>query len=206
MAKLRPERDVVVVHRRAPAEDVVVREERRHHVEHDADEADLEEVELKSPEPLCRDAFLLRKTRLEHIEEGTAPVVERHLHLDGEIGDEDDEGGAPDRPVGPGVIARDELPGKAEDQDENGEVDVEPEIVGRKEEGKAERGLLARRKRRQAERGAHLRPDRVPDGDADSGPEKGGGEEQLGPREEGMEQGAKLSFSDGSSAAGSRRT
>ena len=158
----RPVRHVVVVHRRAPAEDVVADEEARQHADHDRDEGDAGEVEQPGVEfrrsSTGRD---FAERRLDQVVERPVPVVDRDADLHLEIGGEEDQRRAEDRPAATRDAARRCARTAAKSSDAEREVDVEPEERPRPETRDADRrrpsgGWRRSRARRRARRRRRL--------------------------------------------------
>ena len=121
-----PERHVVVVHRGAPAEDVVADEEAREHRDGDGDEGDLGEREELAEVLLERHAVGLGEGLLDEVVEDAEPLVDHHVELDLEPGDEDDRGRPEDGPSRP-PVRREAVPEREEDGVGEDHVLVEPE-------------------------------------------------------------------------------
>ena len=126
MPEPRPIGDEIVVHRGAPAKHVVADEEQVEHRHGDADERQRQELKDPEIELAGGDRAGGRQRPLDHVVEHPAPVVERNAHLDVEIGDEDDQRRAEDRPVLPGMRGE-PRPKRIEERDPGPEIEVEPE-------------------------------------------------------------------------------
>ena len=182
--------DVVVVHRRAPAEDVVAGDEGVQHGGRDVDERDGAERRKLAEELFLRDGVGLCQRLLDHVVEGAEPVVDHHVELDVEPDEKDDERRNAHRPTEPAVRQQ---PADQPDEDRAGRdhVLVEPDVargldgdggpvgVGRRI-GKADQTA-------DAELGAEVAGGAVPQGHAERGPQDDGREEEFGLREEGGE-------------------
>ncbi|EJK92168.1 hypothetical protein UUU_07740 [Klebsiella pneumoniae subsp. pneumoniae DSM 30104 = JCM 1662 = NBRC 14940] len=141
MAQMLPVGHIVLVHRRAPAEDVVADEEVVHHANNHRDDRDAE----KDADFLIKliDADLMRggQRALDQVVERRIPGVDRHPDFHQKPGDEDDERGAENRPVLPAVRAVDK-PEQRKHADAKQIVSVEHQIVERPEARRADRHIL----------------------------------------------------------------
>ncbi len=141
MAQMLPVGHIVLVHRRAPAEDVVADEEVVHHANNHRDDRDAE----KDADFLIKlvDADLMRggQRALDQVVERRIPGVDRHPDFHQKPGDEDDERGAENRPVLPAVRAVDK-PEQREHADAKQIVSVEHQIVERPEARRADRHIF----------------------------------------------------------------
>ena len=201
MAEPLPVGDVVVVHRRPPAEDVVADEEAGDDGDRDRDERDAREGGDLAEEFGLGDRPRRPQCLLHHVVEGAEPVVDHHIDLDLEPGGEDDHGGRHDRPPEP-AVRREIPPEEDEDRPADEHVFVEPEVGG-----EALRALEQRRSRlrpsppeaapdspapkmsAETQRGTEIADDEIPEQDGRQRPHHGGQEEQLRSREEGRKHG-----------------
>ena len=103
VAELRPIGDVVVVHRRTPAEDVVADEEVVEDGHGDKHHRDAEKSDELREELLQRDAVRRRQGGLDHVVEAAEPFVDHYVELDLKPDDEKDHEGNDDRPPEPAV-------------------------------------------------------------------------------------------------------
>jgi hypothetical protein len=104
LAQPLPVLHVVVVHRLAPAEDVVLDEEVDHHGHGDVDHRDVQEGGELGPELRQRHAALGAQRLLHQVVEAAEPVVDLHVQLHPVPRREQDQDGAQDgpRPPAPG--------------------------------------------------------------------------------------------------------
>ena len=124
-----PQRHVVVVHRGPPAEDVVADEEAGDHRDGDRDEGDLREREQLAEVLPDRHAVRLRQRLLDEVVEGPEPLVDHHVELHLEPGDEDDRGRSEHRPSRP-LVRRVPVPEREKEHVAEDHVLVEPERPG----------------------------------------------------------------------------
>ena len=124
-----PQRHVVVVHRGPPAEDVVADEEAGDHRDGDGDERDLPERQQLAEVLLGRHAVRLGESLLDEVVEGPEPLVDHHVELYLEPGDEDDRGRSEHRPSRP-LVRREPIPEREEERVAQDHVLVEPERPG----------------------------------------------------------------------------
>ena len=169
MAQPRPVLHVVVVHRGAPAEDVVADEEERQHPDHHRDQRDAEEGPDRAVVLGEGDFARPAERHLDQVVERPVPVVDRDADLDLEVGGEEDQRRAEDRPRPPGM-RRHDAPDEREEPDGGDVVDVEPEERPRPEARDPDRQRAVARPG-QPDRGTEAGAAGVPAGDAGGGPE-----------------------------------
>ncbi len=109
VAQPRPGGHVVLVHRLAPTEDVVLAEEVHHHRRSDVNHGDAREGGKLPPELPRRDAPGLAQRFLDQVVEAAEPVVDLHVQLDPVPGRQQDEDGAGDRPGPPPAAEKEGL-------------------------------------------------------------------------------------------------
>ncbi len=183
-----PVRDEIIVHRRAPAEDVVADEEHVQNRDRDADQRQRQELDDAEVEIGRRDRAGRAEGALHHVVEDAAPIVQGDADLDVEMGDDDDQAGPQDRPVFP-WMRRDRAPEGVEGKDAQGEIAVEPEEVRLEEARGADDRRRVGRGLGDAEDVAETLAGGEPQQDEEHAPAERGQEEQLRLREEGNEHG-----------------
>ncbi len=92
MAQFRPMAHVIIVHRRAPAEDIMADEEEVQHANGDGEESNACKIGQPPVEFRSRDRAGRRQPLLHHIVERAIPSIDCHTHLNVEIGGEQNEG------------------------------------------------------------------------------------------------------------------
>ena len=180
-----PVRHVVAVHRLPPAKDIVADEEARDDADHHRHQGDAEEGGDAVVEFADLDRARPRQRRLQQVVEGAVPVIDGDAHLHLEIGDEEDERGAEDRPPPP-RMRRHRLPEGREQPDRRDEIEIEPEEGPRPEPPDPDECRIALR---QADMGAPVRGGGVPERHAERSPDQHRPEEGTGTGKEGNEQG-----------------
>lgn len=162
-----PTGDIVGVHRGAPAEDIVTDEEVGDDRDQDGDEGDPGEVEQEREERAGGHVGIPGQSVLHRVEEGSTPLVDGHRDLHREVGGEEDQRRAGDRPPAPGVRI-DLEPDNCEQGGDQRVIEVEAQELRRDKEAQPDDGSRVLGERGSAER----RAEAVPDKDAQRGPGK----------------------------------
>ena len=168
--QLRPMCHVIIVHGRAPAKDVMADKESGHDADRDGDEGNFGkrcklEVELRQA-----DGRGFRKRRLNEIVKRSVPVVDRDADLNLEIGSEQDQRRAKNRPARPRV-GRQEHPGRCEQRDSRDKIEIEPQKWRRPKYSSAD-NLGAGSLDVKPQQFPQLRADCVPEADREGSPQE----------------------------------
>ena len=192
MTQLGPVGHVVIVHRGAPAEDVVADEKPGEHADEYRDHGNSGKGGKLAIELRQRDLPRRRQRLLDHVVERAIPGIDGNAHLHLEIRGEDDERRTEDRPARP-AVRRVPLPESGKERHRHREVNVKPDEGTRDENEHAcfQSGII--RRRQQAKGCPHAVARKVPEQNRDDCPQHSGPEEQFGRRKEGNEHGVGLS-------------
>jgi len=182
-----PVGDVVVVHRRAPAEYVVAGDEGCQDGGGNGDQRDPGERRKLPEELFLRDSAWLSQSLLDHVVEGAEPGVDHHVELNLEPQEEDDDRRNHHRPTEPAVRHQ-----PADQADEDGAGDdhvlVEPDVArgldGDSGPVGVDRRIGKADQTAEAKPGAEVAGKAVPEGHAERGPQDRGREEKFRVREE----------------------
>ncbi|QTK80800.1 hypothetical protein AT6N2_C3330 [Agrobacterium tumefaciens] len=128
VAQLFPLGHVEVVHRGAPAEDIMAGEEIRENRNGHAEKGDLGKDDLETVEIPDFNTRLFRKRVLQKVTERPAEIVDNDRNLNAEIGHCDNQQRSPDGPVFPGMILGDNGPHAAERRQAQCEIGVKEQV------------------------------------------------------------------------------
>ena len=191
MAQPVPVVGVVIVHRRAPAEDVVADEEAGEHSDGHRDEGDAGKAQQLVVELGQRHRLRLGERGLDQVVEGAVPVIDRDADLHLEIGDENDQRRAEDGPVEPGM-RREAAPEGGEQCDDHRIVDVEPQEWLGPEDRHADDRRRPLGRIFESHDVAEVARHEEPEQHRNQGPDGGRPEEDSGSGEEGDEHAGRL--------------